>query len=100
MARVGSVTILLGGIIAILSGVESLLSHFTAGDLFQQACTSAEAAAWSGQCPSNLIKCLGQIGAGMAIFSPGVSAFKSGVFARPTQVVVPQIPPPSGPPAA
>lgn len=82
MKSIGSVTLLIGGLISVLSGVESLLAHFTAGDLLSQACTVAEAAAWSGECPSNLIKCLGQVGAGLAVFSPGMVAFKSGIFAR------------------
>lgn len=82
MARIGSVTVMLGGLIAILSGLESLLAHFTAGDLFQQSCTAAEAAAWSGQCPSTLLKCLGQIGAGVGVFSPGLASLKAGAFAR------------------
>ena len=84
MKMIGSLTVTLGGLIAIFSGLEQLLAHFSAGDLLAQSCTAAEAAAWSGQCPSTLIKCLGQIGAGLGVFSPGLNFLKASTFSRPT----------------
>lgn len=72
-----------GGLVAVFSGLQSLLAHYQVGDLLAQSCSAADAAAWSGSCPSNLLKCLAQMGAGLGVFSPGVSALKAGVFSRP-----------------
>lgn len=82
MKGLGSIAILLGGAIAVLSGVESVVAHYVAGDLLAQSCSASEAAAWSGQCPSYLLKSLGQIGAGFGVLSPGLASLKTGLLAR------------------
>lgn len=96
MRTIGHVTLLLGAIGAVIAGLESLLAHFTAGDLLNQMCTAADAAAWSGQCPSNLIRFAGQIGVGGAaavhqwnILRGAAPDDGSATPATPTQVVVP-----------
>lgn len=95
MKRVGSAGMILGGLAAVLTGLESLLSHFTVGDLWTQSCTAAEAAAWSGQCPSNLMKCVAQIATGAAVFSPGWAGLAGHVTTAD-----PVTPPISTPPSA
>lgn len=68
MKNVVRITVLLGGTIAILSGIQSLLSHFIAGDLFATMCDPNGA-----NCLPTYTKCLAQIAAGAAAFSPGLS---------------------------
>ena len=84
--RAATLALLLPALMGVLSGCQSLLAHYQTGDLLAQSCTVAEAAAWSGSCPSYLVRGLGQtgtaIGAILGLLSPGLARFKIGFFSR------------------
>ena len=87
MKTISLLLVLLPALGATFPAIQELLAHYIAGDLLEQSCTAAQAAAWSGYCPTNLWVIIGHLlqtllGVG-AVLSPGVAAFKLGIFKRP-----------------